>query len=222
MRKLTIFTFLTLDGVMQAPGTPEEDPSGGFAFGGWSVNYWDDDMRQAIDEVLSSPFDLLLGRKTYEILASYWPYAGDNPTARVLNRATKYLASSTLSELPWNNSRLITGDLAAEIADLKNQEGPELQVQGSGQLIQTLLAHDLIDEYRLWIFPLVVGHGKRLFGAGCMPAGMTLGDTKTSSSGVMMNTYQRAGALQTGSFALEQTPEAELERRRRMAHENDA
>lgn len=221
MRKLSIITFLTLDGVMQAPGTPEEDPSGGFAHGGWSVNYWDDVMDQVMGEVMSVPFDLLLGRKTYEILAAYWPYAGDNPTAHTLNRATKYVASSTLSELTWNNSRLITGDVAAAVSRLKSEGGPDFQVQGSSQLIQTLLSHDLIDEFRLWIFPVLVGKGKRLFGESTMSAGMTLGDTKVSTTGVMMNTYRRCGTLQAGSFALEKPPDAEIERRLKMAREAD-
>ena len=204
---------------MQAPGTPEEDPSGGFAHGGWSVNYWDDVMRQVMGEAMSVPFDLLLGRKTYEILAAYWPYTGDNPTAHTLNRATKYVASSTLNELKWSNSRLITGDAAAEVSRLKGEDGPELQVQGSSRLIQTLLAHDLIDEFRLWIFPVVVGKGKRLFGEGAMPAGMALRDTKVSTTGVMMSTYRRSVALQTGSYALEKTPDAEIERRLKIARE---
>ena len=224
MRKLSIITFLTLDGVMQAPGVPEEDPSGGFAHGGWSVNYWDDVMGRVMGEVMSVSFDLLLGRKTYEILAAYWPYAGDHPTAHTLNRTTKYVASSTLSELKWSNSRLITGDVAKEVSRLKGEEdGPELQVQGSSQLIQTLLAHDLIDEFRLWIFPVVVGKGKRLFGESTMTAGMTLDDTKTkmSTTGVMMNTYRPSGALQAGSFALEKPPDAEIERRLKMAREAD-
>jgi dihydrofolate reductase len=207
--------------MMQAPGTPEEDPSDGFTHGGWSVNYWDDVMGQVMGEAMSVPFDLLLGRKTYEILAAYWPYAGGNPTAHTLNQATKYVASSTLSELKWSNSRLITGDAASEVSRLKGEDGPELQVQGGSQLIQTLLAHDLIDEFRLWIFPVVVGKGKRLFGEGTMPAGMALNETKMSTTGVMMNTYRRSGALQAGSFALEKPPDAEIERRLKMAREAD-
>src|SRR5215212_2871864 len=147
MRELIVSTFLTLDGVMQAPGGPEEDPSGGFTHGGWSVNYWDEMMGQVMGQASSKPFDLLLGRKTYEIFAAHWPYASDDPMAQILNDATKYVASNTLHELTWRNSRLITGDVAAELARLKSQDGPELQVHGSSQLIQTLLAYDLVDEF---------------------------------------------------------------------------
>ncbi|HEV8338765.1 MAG TPA: dihydrofolate reductase family protein [bacterium] len=219
MRKLAVSTFLTLDGVMQAPGGPEEDPSGSFEHGGWSVNYWDDVMGKVMDEAVSVPFDLLLGRKTYEIFAAHWPYAGDEPMATILNKATKYVASTTLKELTWSNSQLIRGDVAEEIARLKGQDGPEIQVHGSSGLIQTLLAHDLIDEYRLWTFPVVVGKGKRLFGEGAKPSGMALVDSKMSTTGVSMNTYRRAGPIQPGSFALEKPTEVEVERRRKMARE---
>jgi len=219
MRKLIVSEFMTLDGVIQAPGGPEEDPSGGFAHGGWSVNYWDDVMGQVIGEAMAVPYDLLLGRKTYEIFAAHWPYADDDPMAHKLNQATKYVASSTLNVLTWNNSKRITGDIAAEVARLKDQEGPELQVQGSSQLIQALLAHELVDEFRLWIFPVVVGNGKRLFGEGAMPTGLTLVDTKTSATGVVMNTYRRSGAIPIGSFAFEEPTEAEIERRRKVVSE---
>ena len=161
MRNLAILTFLTLDGVMQAPGSPEEDTSGGFMHGGWAVNYWDEVMVQVMEEAMAAPYDLLLGRKTYESFAAYWPNAGDNPVANKLNNATKYVVTSTLSKLEWKNSIRITGDIAAEVSRLKDQDGPLLQVHGSCQLIQTLLAHELIDEFRLWIFPIVVGPGKR-------------------------------------------------------------
>jgi len=161
MRNLAILTFLTLDGVMQAPGSPEEDTSGGFMHGGWAVNYWDEVMVQVMEEAMAAPYDLLLGRKTYESFAAYWPNAGDNPVANKLNNATKYVATSTLGKLEWKNSMPITGDIAAEVSRLKDQDGPLLQVHGSCQLIQTLLAHELIDEFRLWIFPIVVGPGKR-------------------------------------------------------------
>jgi dihydrofolate reductase len=221
MRKLAISAFLTLDGVMQAPGGLQEDPSGGFAHGGWSVNYWDDVMGQIMGAAMSLPFDLLLGRRTYEIFAAHWPYAGDDPTAEILNKVTKYVASSTLRALTWSNSRLIKGDVAAWVSRLKSEDGPELQVHGSSQLIQTLLAHELIDEFRLWLFPVVVGKGKRLFGEGTMPAGMALIDTKMSTTGVMISTYRRSGTLQVGSFAFEKPTEAEIERRLKMAREVD-
>jgi dihydrofolate reductase len=241
MRTLIVQSFLTLDGVMQAPGGPEEDPSGGFTLGGWSVNYWDDMMGGVIDAATAVPFDLLLGRKTYEIFAAHWPYAGDDPMAHKLNRATKHVASTTLRSVEWSGSRLISGDVATAVKQLKEQPGPELQVHGSGGLIQTLLAADLVDEFRLWTFPLVVGNGKRLFGNGTVPAALQLIDGKTSTTGVRIDRYRRAGpvrtgsfdvttestrelygradGIRTGSFALEVPTEAELERRRKLGRE---
>jgi dihydrofolate reductase len=162
MRKLILSTFLTLDGVMQAPGGPGEDDSGGFAYGGWSVNYWDEQMGQVMGEAMSAPFDLVLGRKTYDIFAAYWPHAPEEAGAKPLNDATKYVASRSRPTLEWSNSVLIEGDAAEGIAALKQEDGPELQVHGSGNLIQTLLRHNLIDQYRLWVFPLVIGSDKRL------------------------------------------------------------
>jgi dihydrofolate reductase len=153
MRKLIVSTFLTLDGVMQAPGGPEEDDSGGFAYGGWSVNYWDDQMRQVMTEAMSAPFDLVLGRRTYEIFAAYWPHAPEEAGAKPLNNATKYVASGSRPRLEWDRSVLIEGDAAEGIAQLKKGDGLELQVHGSGNLIQTLMRHNLVDEYRLWVFP---------------------------------------------------------------------
>jgi dihydrofolate reductase len=156
MRDLVVLTFLSLDGVMQAPGGPEEDPDGGFEHGGWSVGYWDEQLDKAMGESMSPPFDLVLGRKTYEIFAAYWPHA-DEPGADLLNNATKHVASTTLDELRWENSRLIEGDVADDIRAIKEEDGPELQVHGSANLIQTLLEHGLVDEFRLKIFPLVLG-----------------------------------------------------------------
>ena len=216
MRRLTVNTFLTLDGVMQAPGGPEEDPSGGFAHGGWSANYWDNQMFEVMGEAMGTPFDLVLGRKTYEIFAAHWPYVTDDPGAKSLNDATKYVASRTLRSLDWSNSILIEGDVPEGIAALKQQEGPELQVHGSANLIQTLLRHNLIDEYRLWTFPLVVGPGKRLFSDGTVPAGLKLVDSKVFTTGVVMGTYEPAGEIVTGSFALEEPTDAEIERRRKL------
>jgi dihydrofolate reductase len=215
MRKLIVNTFMTLDGVMQAPGGPEEDPTGGFTLGGWSANYWDDQMGEIMGESMSRPFDLVLGRKTYEIFAAHWPFV-EEPFAKPLNDATKYVASRTLRSLDWSNSVLIEGDVGEGIAALKQQEGPELQVHGSSNLIQTLLRHNLIDEYRLWFFPLVVGPGKRLFSDGTIPAGLKLVDGKISSTGVMIATYEPAGEIVPGSFALDEPTEAEKERRRKL------
>ena len=215
MRNLVVGTFVTLDGVMQAPGGPEEDPTGGFAHGGWAFNYWDDVIAAKMDEWMGHPFDLVLGRKTYEIFAAHWPYA-DDPTAEVLNAATKHVASTTLDKLEWSNSKLIEGDVPSGVARLKEEDGPELQVHGSGNLIQTLLANDLVDEFQLKIYPVVVGPGKRLFGDGTHAAGLELVDHTLTPSGVMLATYRPAGELSTGSFAFEEPTEAEVERRRSL------
>ena len=186
MRNLAILTFLTLDGVMQAVRSPEEDPSGGFRHGGWALNYWDEVMEQVKEEAMAAPYDLLLGRKTYELFAA-------SSNAEQMKNATKFVATSTLRELEWENSVRIAGDIAAEVSRLKAQDGPLLQVHGSWQLIQTLLAHDLIDEFRLWIFPVVVGSGKRLFGRDTVPTGLTLMKTRATSNGAVMCIYRRAG-----------------------------
>jgi dihydrofolate reductase len=201
MRKLIVSTFLTLDGVMQAPGGPGEDDSGGFAHGGWSVNYWDEQMGQVMGEAMSAPFDLVLGRKTYDIFAAYWPHAPEEAGAKPLNEATKYVASRGQPALGWSRSVLIEGDAAEGIAALKKSDGPELQVHGSENLIQTLLRHSLIDQYRLWVFPLVIGSGKRLFADGTIPSGLKLVDSKVSTTGVVIGTYESAGEIVTGSFA---------------------
>ena len=203
MRKLRTNTFLTLDGVMQAPGGPEEDDSGGFAHGGWSVNYWDEQMGEIMGEAMSAPFDLVLGRTTYDIFAGFWPHATDEAGAKPLNDATKYVASRSRPALEWSNSVLIEGDAAEGIAALKKEDGPELQVHGSGNLIQTLMRHSLVDEYRLWVFPLVIGSGKRLFAEGTIPSGLKLVDSKVSTTGVVIGTYEPAGEIVTGSFALD-------------------
>jgi dihydrofolate reductase len=203
MRKLIVSTFLTLDGVMQAPGGPGEDDSDGFAHGGWSVNYWDERMGEVMGEAMSTGFDLVLGRKTYDIFAAHWPHASEEDGAKPLNDATKYVASRSRPELGWSNSVLIEGDVAQGVAALKQEDGPELQVHGSGDLIQTLLRHDLVDEYRLLIFPLVIGSGKRLFSEGTVPAGLKLLDSTVSTTGVVIGTYEPAGEIVAGSFALE-------------------
>ncbi|MBT3329999.1 MAG: dihydrofolate reductase [Rhodospirillaceae bacterium] len=192
MRKLAILTFQTLDGIMQSPTSPEEDPSDGFTDGGWATTCWDEVMEQVMREAMSEPYDLLLGRKTYELFAPNWLNAADdNPVAMKLNNATKYVVTSTLSELEWNNSIAITGDIATEITRLKKQEGDLLQVHGSWQLIQTLLAHDLIDEYRLWTFPIIIGSGKRLFGNGRAPKNLKLIESDICPTGAVMSIYSR-------------------------------
>jgi dihydrofolate reductase len=203
MRKLIVSTFLTLDGVMQAPGGPGEDDDGGFTHGGWSVNYWDETMGEVMGAATSVPFDLVLGRRTYDIFAAHWPHASEEEGAKPFNDATKHVASRSRPVLEWTNSVLIEGDAADGIAALKQQDGPELQVHGSGGLIQTLLRHDLVDEYRLMVFPVVLGTGKRLFADGAVPAGLRLVHSTVSTTGVMIGTYQPAGEIVTGSFALD-------------------
>lgn len=198
MRKIIVLTFLTLDGVLQGPGGPTEDTSGDFTYGGWTVPYFDDFLGDVMTEQMGQPFDLLLGRKTFEIFASYWPQHEEEWPG--INKATKYVASNTLTSHEWSNSVFLSGNVADEIKKLKGQEGPDLQVHGSGELIQTLLEHDLVDEFWLKIFPVTLGTGKRLFDKGTMPAAYTLVDSKTSPSGVIVATFKRAGEVKTGSF----------------------
>ncbi len=218
MRKLIVLTFMTLDGVMQAPGGPEEDPTGGFKHGGWVAGYWDDFLGKVMDEQMSRPFDLLLGRRTYEIFAAHWPYVktDEDPIAAGINNAKKYVASKTLIKLDWSNSELIKGDVAEEIRKLKEQNGPEIQVHGSGNLIQTLLKHDLVDELWLKTFPITLGRGKRLFAEGTISVGFKLLESRISPSGVIAASYVRSGEVKTGSFALEVPTDAELARRERL------
>jgi dihydrofolate reductase len=214
MRKLIVNTFASLDGVMQAPGGPEEDPTGGFAFGGWAANYFDDEMMRQMTE--SAPYELLLGRGTYEIFAAHWPY-DEGPIADHLNSTRKHVASTTLDRVDWNNSTLITGDVADYVAAVKREDGPEIQVHGSPGLIQTLLEHDLIDELRVWIFPVVLGSGKRLFGDGAIPAALRLVSSKVSGTGVTINVYERAGEIEAGLMDFDEPTEAEIERRKRLS-----
>jgi dihydrofolate reductase len=203
---LTITTFLTLDGVMQAPGAPDEDRSGDFRHGGWLVPYFDEDMGRIVNEAFSKADAFLLGRKTYDIFAAYWPRVTDpnNPVASALNRLPKHVASRTLEKADWNGTTVIRKDVAKQVAELKKQYPRELQVHGSGDLAQTLIAEDLVDEYRLWHYPVVLGVGKRLFGSGAVPAALTLVDTQRTSTGVVVNTYRRAGKPTYGSFSLDQ------------------
>lgn len=202
MRKLVVLTFSSLDGVMQAPGGPDEDVSSGFAYGGWTVPYWDEFAGDIMGEQMGMPFDLLLGRKTYDIFASYWPKQDPSgPVADPFNKATKYVVSTSSPELTWENSVLIDGDVVAKLTDLKQQDGPMLQVHGSSNLIQTLLKHDLVDELWLKTFPVTLGSGKRLFGEGTIPVAFELIESKTSPSGVIFASYKRAGDVKTGSFA---------------------
>lgn len=191
MRKLAVLTFQTLDGVMQAPSVPEEDFSGGFSHGGWANKCWDEVMEQVGREAMAEPYDLLLGRNTYEIFAfSFANSPKDNPVAEKLNNARKYVVTSTLKKLQWQNSKQITGDISTEILRLKRQDGPLLQVHGSWQLIQALLKYNLVDKFRLWTFPVVVGEGKRLFADGTIRADLKLTKFESCPSGAFMNFYQ--------------------------------
>jgi dihydrofolate reductase len=218
MRKLIASTFVSLDGVMQAPGGPEEDPTENFPFGGWTFPYWDETI-----DISGSGFDgkdreLVLGRKTYEIFEAYWPYQpADNPIAHTLNADRKHVASRTLTNLQWNNSTLLRGDVAAAVAALKSEPGLDLQIIGSGNLIQTLQAASLIDQYHVWTFPVVLGRGKRLFEAGAKAGALRLVASQTSKTGVVMSTYVPAGEIQTGSFAQDPPSSKEIDRRAKWA-----
>ena len=221
MRKIITTTFVTLDGVMQAPGRPEEDRSGGFAYGGWLFNYSDESdevMGDTMTKIMGLPFELLLGKRTYDIFAGYWPHTKSDPIVAIpFNSTRKYVVSHMLAELSWQNSSLITGDVVAKIKKLKEENGPDLWVYGSGNLIQTLLKHNLIDRMLVWIFPVTFGSGKRLFAEGTQAAGFKLVDSKTSTTGVIIATYEPTGPLKTGSFALDTPTEAELVRRKQLA-----
>lgn len=218
MRKLTVSTFVSLDGILQAPGGPDEDPTGTFAFGGWMAPYADDSM-----DIASAGFDganreLLLGRRTYEIFEAYWPYQpADHPVAQTLNAAKKHVASRTRATLNWHNSSLLQGDVVAAVTALKAQPGPDLQVIGSGNLIQTLQSASLIDEYHVWTFPVVLGRGKRLFEATARPTALRLVQTRTSTSGTVMSTYVPDGEIRVGTFPSAPPSEEEMARRSSMA-----
>ncbi|QFT31165.1 hypothetical protein FIV00_11805 [Labrenzia sp. THAF82] len=191
MRKLAILTFLTMDGVMQSPSSPDEDRSGDFEGGGWAAPFWQDVMEQVQREAMNEPYDMLFGRKTYQLFAGHWPEAEDSGPARIMNRARKFVATRTMDELTWSPSEKLSGDLVTEITDLKASNGPLLQVHGSWQLIQLLAMHNLIDEFRLWTFPVVAGSGKRLFQETGSLSGFVLKKLEATQSGVVMSIYDR-------------------------------
>jgi dihydrofolate reductase len=195
MRKIIAITQVTLDGIMQAPGGPEEDPSNGFTHGGWAMPFVDDAGAQVIDEIIAGEFDMLLGRRTYEIFAAYWPNQGAHPIAKAFNKATKYVVTRSLDRFDWEKSQRIDGDVVEKVRQLKASDGPALHVWGSSELLQTLIGADFVDEYRTWIFPVVLGEGKRLFENGVPPRGLTLVDTRSTPSGVLVNTYHPVGLL---------------------------
>lgn len=191
MRGLAILTFVTLDGVMQAPSMPQEDRSGGFKGGGWAAPYWSGVMEQVQAEAMATPYDMLFGRKTYDLFAGHWPNVEDDPVAEMMNAARKYVVTSTLNGLDWHNTEAITGDVVQKISELKHRPGPILQVHGSSQLIQILLAGDLIDEFRLWTFPVIAGTGKRLFGDPLDHTDLKLVKAAANQNGVVMSIYRR-------------------------------
>ena len=216
MRRIIAATFVSLDGVMQAPGGPEEDPVGAFVFGGWTAPIFDEETGAALGAMFEKPFDLLLGRKTYDIFAAHWPHAGDDPIAVLFNKVTKYVATRSGRRLDWENSQSLGSDVVASLKDLKKADGPDLLIQGSSDLIQTLLKHQLIDEFNLLIFPVVLGKGKRLFGGGTTPSAMKFKKSQSFPSGVIMATYAPDGAVKTGSFQLAEPSLEEIERRKNL------
>jgi dihydrofolate reductase len=227
MRKVIVGAFLSLDGVMQAPGGPDEDPSGGFRFGGWTVPYSDETIGAAMGEGFSKPFDLLLGRNTYDIFAAHWPRTATDPAApgydegeaqiaNAFNRTTKYVATHSPDTLKWQNSQALGNDVPAAVRKLKQGNGPDLLTQGSCELLQTLLASNLVDELRLLIYPVVLGKGKRLFGTGALPHALKVSRSITSRSGVVIATYQREGDVKTGSFVMPDPSDEELKRRQKI------
>lgn len=218
MRKLISINQVSLDGVMQSPGGAQEDPRGGFDLGGWVVPYWADDMAERLDRDVSGSFDLLLGRRTYEIFAAHWPHAGDNPLANGFNRATKYVATRGTPALEWKNSQALQGDAVEAVRRLKAETGPEIQIYGSGSFLQTLIAADLIDKYVIRTYPVVLGRGKRMFEAGAPARSLRLAGTERSSTGVITSVYLPDGPAKPGAFGFEPS-KAELARRRRLAAE---
>jgi len=198
MRKIVVLIFVSLDGVIQAPGDPMEDISGGFKYGGWTAPYFDDFLSKVMGEQMSKPFELLLGRTTFEIFASYWPHHSAEWPG--VNKVKKYVVSHMEIKLEWENSVLLKDDVVSKVKELKEKDGPDLQVYGSGNFVQTLLKHDLVDEFWLKIFPITLGPGKRLFAGGTIPAAFKLTDSKVSPLGVIVANYKRAGEVKTGSF----------------------
>ncbi len=219
MRRIIVATFTSLDGVMQAPGGPGEDPTGGFALGGWTAPHFDTALGASMGEIFGRPFDLLLGRKTYDIFAAHWPYVSDpnDPIAGLFNRVTKYVASRSSPKLSWQNSRWLGQDTVASLQTLKGEDGPDLLIQGSSELLQTLWKHGLVDEFSVLIFPVVLSKGKRLFGDGTVPAGLRLVKSQAYPTGVIVANYAPAGDVRTGDFQLAEPSKAELERRRKLS-----
>lgn len=218
MRKIVVGAFVSLDGVMQAPGGPEEDPTGGFEFGGWVAPLFDEKGGEAVGEMFSSPFDLLLGRKTYDIFAAHWPYAPEgDPIGTVFDRVTKYVATRDPDrELTWQNSRTLGDDPVATLIEMKREDGPDLLTQGSTDFLETLLEHGLVDAFNIFTFPVILGRGKRLFGDMVSPVGLKLRSSLTTPNGILASRYEVVGLVATGSFEFAEPTEAELRRRRNL------
>ena len=219
MRRIIASAFVSLDGVMQAPGGPEEDPVGGFKLGGWTHPYFDAALGGAMGEIFGRPFDLLLGRKTYDIFAAHWPHVTDpnDPIASTFNANRKYVASRSQPKLAWNNSHWLGADTVGALKSLKAGEGPDLMVQGSSDFLQTLWRHRLVDEFAVLTFPVVLAKGKRLFGDGAAPAALRLLKSQSYPTGVIVSTYAPAGPVQIGSFQLPEPTQAEVERRAKLS-----
>jgi dihydrofolate reductase len=218
MRKIIVSTFLTMDGVLQSPGGPQEDPSNGFKFGGWQFPYWDDKMNNDPVKIMSGPFDLLLGRRTYEIFAAHWPYQNDE-IADILNRINKYVVATTSIDMSWKNSILINKDAVQELKKLKKQDGPDLMVWGSSHLIQTLLSNHLVDVLHTWLYPLTLGTGKKLFEQGTQPQQWKMTESEVSPKGVIFASYIPDGEVKCGSFVPAEPSKAELARREKWSRE---
>jgi dihydrofolate reductase len=218
MRKIIISTFLTMDGVLQAPGGPDEDPSNGFKWGGWQFPYWDDPMNNSPEKIMSSTFDLLLGRRTYEIFAAHWPYQND-AISEIFNRINKYVVATTPIDLSWKNSVLINTDVVNELKKLKEQDGPDLLVWGSSRLAQTLLSSHLVDELHTWTYPITLGTGKKLFEEGTSAQQWKINASEVSPKGVIYASHIPDGEVQCGSFVPDKVSEAELARRKKWERE---
>jgi len=219
LRKIIALNHVTLDGVIQSGGGPHEDPSGGFTQGGWSIPFRSEDAGKAVLEIMSREFDLLLGRRTYEIWATFWPYA-NHPVANAFNKTAKYVVTKSLGSLDWENSHGLGGDVVDEIRRLKASQGPELHIWGSSELLQTLIAAQLIDEFRVWVYPVVLGKGKRLFKEGVPAFGLALVESRSTSKGVLLNTYRPVGPLPDMSAQPDNPSDAELARRQKLAEED--
>jgi dihydrofolate reductase len=220
MRKIIVVTFSTMDGVLQAPGGQHEDPTGGFKWGGWQFGYPDELTDKALTKIFSTPFDLLLGRRTYEIFAAYWPYQND-AIGEKFNRINKYVVATTPIDTSWQHSILINKDVVNKLKKLKQEDGPDLLVHGSSRLIQTLLANRLVDVLHIWTYPITLGKGKKLFQEGTSAQEWKLAESEIGKTGVIIATYVPGGEVKLGSFEQDQVSEAEMKRREKwMMEEN--